>query len=150
MPAARSWLRHARQRAVAGTEGLFWTSLDVPSPRRSGASRNTPCASRGHPATSRFSVVAAGKPEHTLTVTVTERDQRRRSTASKSGSAPFHARTDKAGRAEIQRVQGRVPGSALAHRAYRSTHADQISGNASVELTMVHVPEEHPDARWVR
>jgi hypothetical protein len=25
-----------------------------------------------------------------------------------------------------------------------------VEGNMSVELTMAHVPEDHPDARWVR
>ena len=48
-------------------------------------------AGQGHDATAtRFSVAVAAKPEHTLTVKVTEqRTARRRSTASKSGSARF-------------------------------------------------------------
>ena len=38
---------------------------------------------------------------------------------------------------------------------WRSAHIAQptpikIGGDVSIELTMLHVPEEHPDARWVR
>ena len=46
--------------------------------------------------------------------------------------------------------EGRVPASPLAHRAHRATYAIQIDDDVSIELTMLHVPEEHPDARWVR
>ena len=90
------------------------------------------------------------KPEYTLTVKITERD-----TAAALGGVeirlgPFHARTDKTGRAELRVCKGDVSASALAHRAYRATQPIAIDGDASVALTMVHVPEEHPDASWVR
>ena len=40
--------------------------------------------------------------------------------------------------------------SSGAPRISRSPDGDRYHGDASIELTMVHVPEEHPDARWVR
>ena len=134
----------------AETEALYWTALDVPAP----ASRRWPTTPCGFPATgeamaSRFSVAAAAKPEHTLTVKVTERD-----TAAALGGVeirlgPFHARTDKPA-APNARLQGRVSASALAHRAYRAARSRSASTATQLALTMVHVPEEHPDARWVR
>jgi hypothetical protein len=131
----------------AGTQALLWTTLDVPSPAKAEVAGYTV---RAGDASSRFSVVAAARPEHTLTVKVTERD-----TAAALGGVeirlgPFHARTDKSGSAELRVCKG-----AYQLHLWRTAHLASptpiaIDGDASVELTMVHVPEEHPDARWVR
>ena len=105
----------------------------------------------GHDAAAtRFSVAVDGKPEHKLTVKVTER-----STAAALGDVeirlgPFHARTDAAGHAELRVCKGEYQ-----LHLWRTAHIApaqpiRIDGDASVALTMAHVPEEHPDARWVR
>jgi len=138
---------------LAGTEALYWTAIDVPAPAKE---QVTEYAVRfipgpGHDATAtRFSVAAAAKPEHKLTVKVTERD-----TAAPLGGVeirlgPFHARTDAAGRAELRVCKG-----AYQLQLWRNAHNApprpiNIDGDVSIELTMMHVPEEHPDARWVR
>ena len=105
----------------------------------------------GHDATAtRFSVAIADKPEHKLNVKVTEQ-----STAAALGGVeirlgPFHARTDAAGHAELRVCKGEYQ-----LHLWRTAHIAQpqpirIDGDASIDLTMAHVPEEHPDARWVR
>ena len=131
----------------AGTEALLWTTLDVPAPAQAEVADYTV---RAGDASSRFGVVAAARPEHTLTVKVTERD-----TAAALGGVevrlgPFHARTGNDGRAELHVCKG-----AYQLHLWRTAHLASptpmtIDGDASVALTMVHVPEEHPDARWVR
>ena len=94
-----------------------------------------------------FSVVAAAKPEHTLTVQVTEQDSKAALDGVEIRLGPFHARTDKAGRAELRVCKGEYQ-----LQLWRTAHiaqptADQASsGDTSVALTMVHVPEDHPDA----
>ena len=131
----------------AGTEALYWTAIDVRAPAEPQVAEYSV---RCEQATARFSVAAAGKPGHTLTVQVTEQNTKAALEGVEIRLGPFHARTDKAGRAEL-RV---CPGGYRLHM-WRAGHMAQprpieIAGDASVELTMLHVPEEHPDARWVR
>ena len=135
------------------TEALYWTELEMPAPVKQQvaefAVRFVP--DRDHEAaTSRFSVVTAAKPEHILTVKVAEQTTKAALEGVEIRLGPFHARTDKAGRAKLRVCKG-----AYQLQLWRNAHiaAPQpinIDGDASVELTMAHVPEEHPDARWVR
>jgi hypothetical protein len=130
-----------------GTEALYWAALEIKSPRSLGVIEY---GVRCHGATTRFSVAATAKPQHKLNVKVTEQ-----STAAALGGVeirlgPFHARTDAAGQAELRVCQGEYQ-----LQLWRTAHIAQpqpirIDGDASVALTMAHVPEEHPDARWVR
>ena len=140
----------------AGTEALYWTAFQVPAPAEEQlADYSVRLIPRpGEPAAeavaSRFSVAVAAKPEHKLHVKITERD-----TAAALGGVEirlgsFHARTDKTGRAELRVCKGEYQ-----LHLWRTAHIAQpqpirIDGDASVALTMAHVPEEHPDARWVR
>jgi hypothetical protein len=134
---------------LPNTEGLFWTALELAAPANEGLAEYTVRVA-GCPTSSPFSVVAAGKPEHTLTVTVTERDSKAALEGVEIRLGAFHARTDKAGRAELHVCTGEYQ---LA--LWRTAHMAQpkpltINADMTVELTMVHVPEDHPDARWVR
>ena len=134
---------------LAGTEALYWTALDVPAPA-SQASRRIHRALAPARSSVRFSVAAAAKPEHTLTVRSPSGTPRQRSSGVEIRLGPFHARTDKAGRAELRVCKGEYQ-----LQLWRTAHIAQpkpikIDGDMTVELTMVHVPEEHPDARWVR
>ena len=135
-----------------GTEALYWTALEMPAPARQELAEYAVrfVGDQGEAMASRFSVVAAAKPEHRLSVKVTEQ----RTAAALDGVeirlGPFHARTDAAGRAELRVCKG-----AYQLQLWRNAHIAQpkpinIDGDVSVELTMMHVPEEHPDARWVR
>jgi hypothetical protein len=135
---------------LAGTEALYWTALDVPAPAQHQAAEYSVRLVPDDAIATRFSVAAAAKPEHRLSVTVTERD-----TAEALGDVeirlgPFHARTDKTGHAELRLCKGDYQ-----LQLWRTAHiaAPQplsVTGDLSLELKMVHVPEEHPDARWVR
>ena len=131
----------------AGTEMLLWTTLNMPSPAKAEVADYTVRA--GH-AETRFSVTAAAKPEHTLTVTITERDTAEALGGVEIRLGAFHARTDKSGRAELLVCKG-----AYQLKLWRNGHIAQpqaitVDDDVSIALTMVHVPEEHPDARWVR
>ena len=132
---------------LAGTEGLYWAALDVPAPAKAEvASYTVQCDG----AETWFSAIAAAKPEHTLTVRITEKDTKDALDGVEIRLGPFHARTDKAGRAALRVCRG-----AYQLQLWKTAHiaAPQpidIAGDSSMELTMVHVPEEHPDARWVR
>jgi hypothetical protein len=130
-----------------GTDALHWVALDVPAPATAEMAKYiVRCGS----AETWFSVVAAAKPEHVLTVQITERDSKAALDGVEIRLGPFHARTDKAGRAELPVCKGEYQ-----LQLWRTAHISQpqaikVDGNASIALTMTHVPEEHPDARWVR
>jgi len=137
------------------TEALYWTALDVPAPAQPFAEyavRFMPDPSE--PAydalATRFSIAATAKPEHKLTVKVTEQ-----ATAAALGGVEirfgsFRARTDAAGRAELRVCKGEYQLQLFRTAHIAPSKPITIKGDASVELTMLHVPEDHPDARWVR
>ena len=135
-------------RPLAGTEALYWTALNMPSPGQEQAAEYI--VRLGSEATTRFSVAAAARPTYVLKVSVTEQDSKDTLSGVEIRLGAFHARTDQDGRAEIRVCDGEYQ-----LQLWRSAHIAQptpikIGGDASIELTMVHVPEEHPDARWVR
>ena len=138
------------------TEALHWAALDVPAPAGQQMAEYAVrfLSDRGEPshqaAEFRFSVVAAAKPEHTLIITVTEQNTAAALQGVEIRLGPFHARTDAAGRAEL-----RVGKGAYQLHLWRTAHIApdkpiDVDRDASVAVTMLHVPEEHPDARWVR
>jgi hypothetical protein len=141
------------QTPLAGTEALYWTAIDVPAPATGQvteyAVRFIP--GQGHDAAAtRFSVAVTARPEHKLTIKVTEQ-----STAAVLGDVeirlgPFHARTDAAGHAELRVCKGEYQLHLWRAAHIAPSQPIRIDGDASVALTMAHVPEEHPDARWVR
>jgi hypothetical protein len=138
------------------TEALYWTSIDIPAPAQQRFAEYAvrlvpgPGVSAQHAVATRFSITVAAKPEHKLTVRVTEQ-----TTAEALGGVEvrvgvFGGRTDAAGRAELRVCKGEYQ-----LQLFRTAHIApdkpiDIKGDASVELTMLHVPEDHPDARWVR
>ena len=140
----------------AETEALYWAALDVPAPAQQQLAEYAVrfVSGQGEPAdaaaAARFSVAVAAKPEHRLSVKVTEQSTAAALDGVEIRLGPFHARTDATGRAELRVCKG-----AYQLQLWRNAHNApprpiNIDGDVSVELTMMHVPEEHPDARWVR
>ena len=92
-----------------------------------------------------FSVVAAAKPDCTLTVQVTEQDSKAALDGVEIRLGPFHARTDKAGRAELRVCKGEYQ-----LQLWRTAHispADQC--RSSVELTMARAEDIRRADRWI-
>jgi hypothetical protein len=130
-----------------GTEALRWMALDLPAPVTAEMARYTV---RCGTAETWFSVVAAAKPEHVLIVQITERDSNAALDGVEIRLGPFHGRTDKAGRAELRVCKGEYQLHLWRTAHISSPQRVKVDGDVTIELTMVHVPEEHPDARWVR
>jgi hypothetical protein len=138
------------------TEALYWTALDVRAPAEQQvaeyAVRFIPdSAAPVHEAVAtRFSVTAAAKPEHKLTVKVTEQTSAEALGGVEIRVGAFGGRTNAVGQAQLQ-----VCKDEYQLQLFRTAHIAlpkliKIDGDTSVELTMLHVPEDHPDARWVR
>jgi hypothetical protein len=136
-----------------GTEALYWAALNVPAPREQHvAEYAVGFVANPEPdaAATWFSVAAAAKPEHTVTVKVTAQNTKVALGDVEIRLGAFHARTDASGQAELKVCTGEYQ-LQLWRNAHLTPHKQiVINSDVSVELTMVHVPEEHPDARWVR
>jgi hypothetical protein len=137
---------------LPGTEALVWAALEVPAPHdREVADYTVRLEAASLDAVpTRFRIAVAAKPAYTLTITVTERDSKAALDGVEIRVGPFHGRTDKTGRAEL-----RVSRGDFLLQLWRTAHIAEpqpirVGRDDSLELTMVHVPEEHPDARWVR
>jgi hypothetical protein len=138
-----------------GSEALYWAALVVPAPANSQVAEYTVrLILQGDHAedavASRFTVTSAAKPEHKLGVKITEKQSAEPLGGVEIRIGPFRARTDDGGRAELHVCKGEYQ-----IHLWRTAHIApvapvRVEGDASIELTMVHVPEEHPDARWVR
>jgi hypothetical protein len=138
------------QQPWPGSEALYWVALDVPAPRDRPVAHFTArlAANAGSPM--RFSAAVAAKPAYTLTVAVTERESKAALEGVEIRVGPFHGRTDKSGRAML-----RVSRGDFQLQLWRTAHIAEpqpvrVGADMSLDLTMTHVPEEHPDARWVR
>jgi hypothetical protein len=132
---------------LPGTEGLYWTTLDVPAPEKEEVKEYTV---RADGASSRFAVAAAPKPAHTLTVTIVERETKEALGGVEIRLGAFHGRTDKAGRASLRVAKGNYRLKLWRNGHIAPDRPVSIDGDVTLALTMLHVPEEHPDARWVR
>jgi hypothetical protein len=138
------------------TAALYWAALDVPAPAQQQfaeyAVRLMPDSDEpAHDAVaSRFSVAATAKPEHKLILKVTEQKTAAALEGVEIRLDSFRARTNAAGRAELHVCKGEYQLQLCRTAHVAPPKPIKIEGDASVELTMVHVPEDHPDARWVR
>ena len=137
-----------------GTEALYWTVLDVPAPRAGQMTdytvRCVPTDTSSDGIASRFSVVATEKPECTLSINITERTTARPLDGVEIRLGAYRARTDSSGQAELRLSRGQYQ-----LHLWRAAHLAppqeiQIDGDTRIASTMLFVPEEHPDARWVR
>jgi len=130
-----------------GTDALYWVALDVPAPA---ADQAEEFAVISNGAVSRFSVAATPRPDHTLTVAITDQDSAVPLRDVEIRLGAFHARTDAKGRAEIKVCKGEYELQVWRNAYIAPARPITIDGDVSVEIRMVHVPEDHPDARWVR
>jgi hypothetical protein len=132
---------------LAGTEGLYWSTIEVPAPSKQEAVQY---AVRVGDAASLFAVAAAPKAALTLTVTVIERTSKEALGGVEVRLGAFHARTDKAGRASLRIAKGDYQLKLWRNGHIAPDRRVSIDSDTALALTMLHVPEEHPDARWVR
>jgi hypothetical protein len=130
-----------------GTEALYWTELQVPAPA-AGQAEEFAVTCNG--AVSRFGVAAMPKPECRLTVKAADQGSAAPLADVEVRLGPFHARTDAKGLAVLNVCKGTYELQVWRNGYLAPPTPIEIAGDHSVEVAMLHVPEEHPDARWVR
>jgi hypothetical protein len=140
---------------LADTDALYWAALEVPAPAQAGVAefkvRFAPdqSAPAHEAAVSRFSIAVVGKPEHTLTVKTFDKDTAAPLEGVEIRVGPYRSRTDASGRAEVRLCKGEYR-----LHVWKSGHDTpqtqlKVESDSAVEVAMVHIPEEHPDARWI-
>jgi hypothetical protein len=136
---------------LPGSEALYGCELSVPAPAAPLAELTVRLAGPGVEAVpTRFSVAVSARPEHRLAVTVTETNSAQPLADVEVRLGPFHARTGKDGRAELRLCKGDYPIKLWRAAHLAAARAMTIAGDSEVAVTMTFVPEDHPDARWVR
>jgi hypothetical protein len=137
-----------------GTDGLFWTEVKMQAPAAPGplplsahfdaAEIEPPHASASAP----FSVAIVERPEHMLTVKVTEKTTAAPIEDVQIRLGPHRAVTGASGLAEIRMPQGRFPLHIWKAGYEAPALTVDIDGDAAVQVEVAAIPEEDPDARW--
>lgn len=137
-----------------GTDALYWADVTLPAPAAPGrlalsaqfdASEIDP-PHRG--ASSPFSVTIVERPEHTLTVMVIARGDGTPIEDVQIRLGSHRAITDASGRAEVKMSNGRYQLQLWKAGYEAPATAVDVAGDAFVEVAIVAMPEEDPDAHW--
>ena len=136
------------------TAALYWTEVPMPAPRAPGLSswsaRFAGCAT-GLPhesATSTFSLSTVAPPEHSLTVTVIEKGTATPVEDALVRLGDFRAATGRSGKAEIRLPKGSYNLVVWKVGYDAPPIAVDVQADAAVEVELLTVPEEDPDAAW--
>jgi uncharacterized membrane protein len=100
-------------------------------------------------ATYKFDVMAVPPPEHRLTVRVIERESATPIADAQLRLGAYRASTDASGRAEIAVPQGSYSLTVWKVGYEAPSTSIEVSADLSVEIAVVPVPEENPDAAWM-
>jgi hypothetical protein len=137
-----------------GTTSLYWTELPLIAPPEAGMFlwsvelAAADLAVRHQGSSSRFSIAIVDPPDHRLTITVVEQE-----TASPVENAhvrlgAYRATTDGSGLAELMMPKGAYDLNVWKSGYDTPTAAIVIDADLAVEIVMVPMPEENPDAVW--
>jgi hypothetical protein len=138
-----------------GTSALYWTEVDLLAPASEGicswsvqfaaAALETPHISTN----SAFSFVVVKPPDHKMTVKVVEKDTGNPVENAQVRLGAYRAATDQHGLAEVMLCKGTYDLSVwkVGYDAPPQTVA--VDDDAMVEVRLLMVPEENPDAAWL-
>jgi hypothetical protein len=139
---------------LPGTSALYWAELSLPAPAASGmhtwSARFAPSdlALEHEGATYRFDVVVVPPPEHRLTIRVVERDSATPIEEAQVRLGAYRAATDRAGHAEIALPKGSY-NLTVWKVGYEAPETKvEVNADLAVEVAVLPVPEENPDAAW--
>jgi carboxypeptidase family protein len=137
-----------------GTEGLYWTEVELPVPAREGVVSLSVRFAAAHnelphaDALGRFSLVVARAPEHRVTVRVREKETAAPITEADIRLHAFQARTDAEGLATIG-----VPSGTYEVYVWKAGYETEpvtidVTGDVAVEVAALTLSEDDPDAHW--
>jgi|SRR5215472_13690221 len=140
--------------ALLGTSALYWAEIELPAPAAPGmhawSARFTPAdlALDHEGVTFQFDVVAVPPPEHRLTVRVIERESATPIADAQVWLGAYRAATDASGRVEIAMPKGSYNLTVWKVGYEAPQTSVEVNADVTVEVAVVPVPEENPDAAW--
>jgi hypothetical protein len=143
-----------RPAPLPGTSALYWTELELRAPATPGmhswSARFAPddLALEHEAASYRFDVVVVPPAEHRLTVRVIERDSAAPIADAQLRLGPYWAVTDGSGSAEIAIPKGSYNLTVWKVGYEAPQTSVEVNADATVEVAVLPVPEENPDAAW--
>jgi hypothetical protein len=137
-----------------GTSGLYWTELNLIAPGAAGmfswsvefAAADLALAHQG--SSSRFSIAIVEPPEHRLTVKVVEQDAASPVANAQVRLGAYRAATGGSGLAELLVPKGSYDLDVWKPGYEAPKTALTIDADLAVEVVIVPMPEENPDAAW--
>jgi hypothetical protein len=140
---------------LPGTSALYWSEIPVLAPAGEGvhawlvkftpADLDLPHES----ASSTFSVAVVRPPQHRLTIKVMEKETAAPIADAQLRLGAFRAATDRSGLARIDLPEGVYDLSVWKVGYEAPARTVELNGDAAVEVEVVALPEENPDATWL-
>jgi hypothetical protein len=138
-----------------GTTALYWTGIELAAPAREGLHTwSVKCEPREpdlphERGSTTFSILVVRAPEHRLTVRVIETETSAPIADAQVRVGAYRAATDPLGIAEVDLPKG-VYDLAVWKIGYEApTRTVRLENNMLVEVEVLSVPEEDPDAAWL-
>jgi hypothetical protein len=138
---------------LPGTSALYWVEIGLLAAApglHALAARFSPdgLALEHAGARYRFDVVVVPPPEHRLTVRVIERESATPIDDAQVRLGAYRAATDRSGRAEIAMPRGSYILTVWKVGYEAPETRVEVNADLTVEISVVPVPEENPDAAW--
>jgi hypothetical protein len=138
-----------------GTTALQWTSIELVAPSREGLRtwsaefepRETDLPHQR--ASTSFSILVVGPPEHRLTIKVVEKDTSTPVADAQVRLGAYRAATNPLGLAEVDMPKGVYDLDIWKVGYAAPTSMVRLDKNMLVEVEVVSLPEEDPDAAWL-
>jgi hypothetical protein len=138
-----------------GTSALYWTEVEVPAPEQEGifwCAVNFAAAELEAPhdgSSSKFSVAIVRPPEHRLTIEVFEKDSKAPVEDAQVRLGAYRAATDPSGRAEVAMPKGIYDLTVWKVGYEAPGRTIDIQHDVNVQVEVVILPPENPDAPWM-
>jgi hypothetical protein len=140
---------------LPGTRALYWGEITLLAPLREGvyawvvkfapADLDLP----HERASSTFSVAIVRRPQHRLTIKVIEKDSAAPIADAQLRLGAYRAATDQSGLAQVD-LPGGVYDLSVWKVGYEAPgRTVELNGNVTVEVEVLALPEENPDAAWL-
>jgi hypothetical protein len=140
---------------LPGTGALYWTQLELLAPIKAGLCawsvrfEPTELELPHEPASSQFSVLIVRPPEHRLTIKVIEKDTSAPIANAQLRLGAYRAATDLSGLAQVDLPKGVYDLNVWKVGYEAPAKTVELNESRSVEVEVLSVPEENPDAAWL-
>jgi hypothetical protein len=138
-----------------GTSALFWAEIEVPAPAQEGLGAwSVRFAAAGlelqhDDSRAGFTFMVVRPPEHTLTVKVVEKDTAAPIDNVQISVGVFRGATDESGRADMRISKGTYDLNVWKVGYEAPARTIEVAADATVQVEVLTVPEDDPDAVWL-